>query len=142
MPAWLQQASARDAVTADRQRPRRKLPVFCWCGSHCLEVPGPEPKPLAFVVRLVERLRWQGKFFGLDLADGLTFQVCAEHDRPLWLRAELLDTATLTLDYARVERAHVVLAVAAAYAGKDVRATLSDTRLRWRRLQLGRGFAA
>lgn len=92
------------------------------------------------MLRLVERLRWQGEFFGVDLDGRITFQVCAEYDRPLWLRAELLDTATLTLEHARVERAHVFLAIHAAFTGRDVRAALSDPRLRWRRMQLGRSL--
>lgn len=96
---------------------------------------------MSFVLRLVELLRWQGEFFGLELDGRTTFQVCAEYDRPLWLRAELLDTATLTLDHARVERAYVVLAVRAAFTGRNVRAALCDPRIRWRQTQLGRGFA-
>ena len=140
-PPWLCVASARDAAAEAGQTPSRKLPVFCWCGRHCLETLHPEPRPLSFVLRLVERLCWQGEFFGLDLDGRITFQVCAEYDRPLWLRAELLDTATLTLAHARVERAHVVLAVHVAFTSRDVRAALCDPRLRWRQTQLGRGFA-
>jgi len=140
-PPWPGVAFAREATAEAGRSSSRKLPVFCWCGRHCLEALHPEPRPLSFVLRLVERLRWQGEFFGVDLDGRTTLQVCAEYDRPLWLRAELLDTATLTLDHARVERAHVVLAVRAAFMGRDVRAALSDPRLRWRQTHLGRGFS-
>jgi hypothetical protein len=116
--------------------------VFYWCGEHSVHELSPEPKPLSFVLSLVERLRWQGEFFGVDLGGGLTFQVCAEYDRPLWLRAELLDTATLMLSHARFERAHVVIALHAGYVGLNLRDALTDSRLRWERLPLGKAFAA
>ena len=134
-------ANRATSAPLGRRRTSRRLPVWCDCGE-VWRSDAPPLKPLGTVFRLVEQFQYAGEFIGVRLDERYDLQAACDEDGAESFHVELLDTAMLEYDWAKMTRAQLGEAFRAAYEGRDIRTALQHAELVWRHEQLGRSFVA
>ena len=113
---------ARSAPRLDQVR--RRLPVYCDCDGIQLPSDAPVLLSLGFALKLVQHLRREGQFIGIQLNPRLCFQVAFNTTGAGLIHAEILDSVCLTTEATKLTREQLTNALRAAFDGRDLKGAL------------------
>ena len=113
---------ARSSPRLDRVR--RRLPVYCDCDGIQLPSDAPVLLSLGFALKLVQHLRREGQFIGIQLNPRLCFQVAFNTTGAGLIHAEILDSVCLTTEATKLTREQLTNALRAAFDGRDLKGAL------------------
>lgn len=111
-------------VSAQWPQVRRRLPVYCDCDGIQLPSEAPVLHSLGFTLKLVQHLRQEGQFIGIQLNPRLCFQVAFNTTGAGLIHAEILDSVCLTTEATRLTREQLTNALRSAYDGRDLKGAL------------------
>jgi len=100
------------------------LPVYCDCDGFQLPSEAPVLHSLGFTLKLVQHLRREGQFIGIQLNPRLCFQVAFNTTGAGLFHAEILDSVCLTTEATKLTREQLTNALRAAYDGRDLKGAL------------------